>query len=144
MKNIVEKFTFSIILLLVLCITGVQIFYKTGLITPVSHSAYNNITDIKASNMYRDIKKLSLRISGHEHVTVLINGEAAQDKFDSEGNITLQVTENDIVELDLRHSSEEVTVFVSDSEPAIKTPEKGSKYFKSGGIVFLFQVKFTS
>ncbi len=141
MQKKIEIFLLSIICICVVGISAAQIFFKTGIVAPVSESAYDDVTDYKDSTLYRQRGIIQLKISHYPEAVVLINGESPY-KFKQDGEYLIyEVYDKDVVELDLRNIIDtEVVVYVAAVTSNVKFPLEDTSFVVKNGIKKLFTV----
>lgn len=139
-----KKFEVFLVTIICICSVGIaamQIFYKSGVISPVFKSNYESAVNYADSTLYRQRGIIQLEISHYPDCAVLINGEAPVNFKQDNQYLIYEVYDKDVVELDMRKTADtDVIVYVAAVSDNVSYPEEGSKFIVKNGIKILFEI----
>lgn len=136
-----EVFLVTVICICVIGIAAMQIFYKSGIISPVFKGNDDNAVNYLNSTLYRERGLIQLEISHYPDCAVLINGEAPVNFKQDKQYLIYEVYDKDVVELDLRKIADtDVVVLVAAVSDNVTYPKEGSKFIVKNGIKILFEI----
>ena len=136
-----EKFIVSLIVVLSILCSGLNILDKNEIISTVS-STSNEQTKLVNSSNYLQAGVIKMSFSESDGVKILVNGEEDFNYTLKNNIMTLAVSDKDVVEVDLRNFKEDkLSVLVLKVSDNIKSPMVNEKYEFNKGINKLFSVK---